>query len=51
MILQDLLGDCLVTAMYGWGCNLHSDLCYPSWANLVRIAAVDVGERVAEVVG
>jgi hypothetical protein len=28
MILQDLLGDCLVTAMYGWGCNLHSDLCY-----------------------
>lgn len=23
----------------------------PSWANLVRIAAVDVGERVAEVVG
>ncbi|MDB5974703.1 MAG: hypothetical protein JWR07_1463 [Nevskia sp.] len=26
--LNELLGDCLVKAMYGWGCNLHMDLCY-----------------------
>jgi hypothetical protein len=27
-VLKDLLGDTLVSAMYGWGCNLHTDLCY-----------------------
>lgn len=27
-VLNECFGDCLVTAMYGWGCNLHKDLCY-----------------------
>jgi hypothetical protein len=27
-LLKDCLGDCFFTAMYGWGCNLHMDLCY-----------------------
>ena len=27
-LLNQLLGNCLVKAMYGWGCNLHMDLCY-----------------------
>lgn len=28
LVLMDCSGDCLITAMYGWGCNLHTDLCY-----------------------
>jgi hypothetical protein len=27
-LVRTLVGDCLVTSMYGWGCNLHMDLCY-----------------------
>jgi hypothetical protein len=28
VVLKELLGDALFKAMYGWGCNLHMDLCY-----------------------
>lgn len=28
VVLKELLGDTLIKAMYGWGCNLHMDLCY-----------------------
>jgi hypothetical protein len=28
VVLRELLGDALIKAMYGWGCNLHMDLCY-----------------------
>jgi hypothetical protein len=27
-VLGALLGDGIITATYGWGCNLHPDLCY-----------------------
>ena len=27
-VLNELAGDCLLKAMYGWGSNLHIDLCY-----------------------
>ena len=27
-LLKELLGDAFFVAMYGWGCNLHMDLCY-----------------------
>jgi len=27
-LLRTLVGNCLIKAMYGWGCNLHMDLCY-----------------------
>jgi hypothetical protein len=26
-VLQECIGDCLITAKYGWGSNLHQDLC------------------------
>jgi hypothetical protein len=28
VVLRELLGDALIKAMYGSGCNLHMDLCY-----------------------
>ena len=27
-VLLELFGECTFTAYYGWGANLHSDLCY-----------------------
>jgi len=28
VLLEELAGDCILVAEYGWGCNIHNDLQY-----------------------
>jgi hypothetical protein len=49
---RNQFGDCLVNAVYGWGCNLHPSLCYrhmevgTSW--LERFIADSLSQRIVE---